>query len=120
MLKYTRNRSAIPAKMVQQLVKDMLIHEHPAEFSEDVELDAEDPSAFDQFQFYVKSNGSATAFDCRYHCSAREDQPATACGRLQLKDCTHVGSCLPDLGMLCKLCSRARPEIAESFAQKDA
>ena len=58
-LKYTRNRSAIPAKMVQQLVKDMFTQEHPVEVSDDAELDAVDQSALDQFQFYVKTNCSA-------------------------------------------------------------
>ena len=41
--------------MVQQLVKDMLVHEHPVEAADDVELDTEDPAALDQFQFYVKT-----------------------------------------------------------------
>ena len=44
--------------MVQQLVKDMLVHEHPVEAADDVELDTEDPAALDQFQFYVKTNCS--------------------------------------------------------------
>ncbi|CAL1152073.1 unnamed protein product [Cladocopium goreaui] len=116
-LKYTRNRSAIPAKMVQQLVKDMLTQEHPVEVSDDTELDAVDQSALDQFQFYIKTNCSAAAYDCRYHCAALGEEEALACGRLKLVDCTHVGSCLPDIAMLCKHCARVRPEIAESFAQ---
>ena len=114
-LKYTRNRSAIPAKMVQQLVKDMLLTEHPVEAMEDIELDTKDQSALDQFQFFVKTNGSATAYDCRYHCAAADNEQALACGRLQVDACTHVGSCLPDLSMLCKHCSRARPEVAEAY-----
>jgi hypothetical protein len=113
-LKYTRNRSAIPAKMVQQLVKDMLVQEHPAEESEDVELDAEDPTAFDQIQFFVKANGSATD-DYRYHCTAPDNEEAIACGRISKDDCTHVGSCLPDASVLCKHCSRARPEVLEAY-----
>ncbi|CAL1144627.1 unnamed protein product [Cladocopium goreaui] len=116
-LKYTRNRSAIPAKMVQQLVKDMLVQAHPAEGTEDAVLDSEDPSAFDQFQFFVKTNGSAAAYDCRYHCAAAGEPAAIACGRLKLDECTHVGSCLPELSMLCKHCSRARPEIALAHAR---
>ena len=113
-LKYTRNRSAIPAKMVQQLVKDMLVQEHPVEESEDVELDSEDPSAFDQIQFFVKANGSAT-YDYRYHCTAPDNEEAIACGRILKDDCTHVGSCLPDASVLCKHCSRARPEVLEAY-----
>ena len=82
------------------------------EAADDVELDTEDPAALDQFQFYVKTNGSAMAYDCRYHCVAEADDRTIACGRLKVEECTHVGSCLPDLSMLCKHCSRARPEVA--------
>ena len=114
-LKYTRNRSAIPAKMVQQLVKDMLVQQHPIEESDEVQLDSEDPCSFDQIQFFVKSSGSAASYDYRYHCSAPDDADKSACGRISLEDCTNVGSYLPDLSVLCKHCSRARPEAAEAY-----
>ena len=114
-LKYTRNRSAIPAKMVQQLVKDMLVQQHPIEESDEVQLDSEDPCSFDQIQFFVKSSGSAASYDYRYHCSAPDDADKSACGRISLEDCTNVGSYLPDLSVLCKHCSRARPEAVEAY-----
>ena len=38
-LKYTRNRSSIPAQMVQQLVHDMLDQPHPVVESDEVLLD---------------------------------------------------------------------------------
>ena len=101
--------------MVQQLVKDMLVQQHPIEESDEVQLDSEDPCSFDQIQFFVKSSGSAASYDYRYHCSAPDDADKSACGRISLEDCTNVGSYLPDLSVLCKHCSRARPEAVEAY-----
>ncbi|CAL1136344.1 unnamed protein product [Cladocopium goreaui] len=39
LLKYTRNRTSVPAQMVQQLVKDMVDHSHPFEVPADAVLD---------------------------------------------------------------------------------
>jgi len=99
-LKYTRNRSAIPAKMVQQLVQDMLVQEHPVEESDEVALD-DDQSSFAPVQFFAKTTG-AMSYDYRYHCLADGDDSALACGRVNLEDCTNVGSVLPDKACLCK------------------
>ena len=115
-LKYTRNRTGQDGPAARE--RNMLVHEHPVEVADDVELDTEDPAALDQFQFYVKTNGSAMAYDCRYHCVAEGDDRTIACGRLKVEECTHVGSCLPDLSMLCKHCSRARPEIADAQGRR--
>jgi hypothetical protein len=112
-LKYTRNRSAIPAKMVQQLVQDMLVQEHPVEESDEVALD-DDQSSFAPVQFFVKTTG-AMSYDYRYHCLADGDDSALACGRVNLEDCTNVGSVLPDKACLCKHCARARPDVVEEF-----
>ena len=60
-LKYTRNRSSIPAQMVQQLVKDMLVQSHPAVSSETVDLDDEDPAAMDQVLFFTKQTTRESA-----------------------------------------------------------
>ena len=114
-LKYTRNRSAIPAKMVQQLVQDMLVHQHPQVSSEEVELDSYDPAALDQIQFFTKSDGPSSSYDYRFHCTAREDSTVIACGRIDLEACTNVGSYLPDRSVLCKHCARARPEVLEAY-----
>ena len=112
-LKYTRNRSAIPAKMVQQLVKDMLVGQLPQEGQADVELDSEDPAALVQVQFFTRTSGSATAHDLRYHCTALDDSSTIACGRIDISNCTNVGSFLPDESLLCKHCARARPDVAQ-------
>eukprot|EP00435_Cladocopium_sp_Y103_P026591 s1365_g6.t1 len=110
-LKYTRNRSAIPAKMVQQLVQDMLVQCHPVETDDTVELDVVDRSALDQVHFYVKTDGARSSYDYRYHCSSAEDDTVLACGRVSIEECTDVGSFLPDPSVLCKHCARARPDV---------
>ena len=94
--------------MVQQLVQDMLTQCHPVEESEEVELDAVDRLSFNQAHFYVKTDGSRSSYDYRYHCSAEEDDNVLACGRVSIADCTDVGSFLPDASVLCKHCARAR------------
>ena len=90
-LKYTRNRTSVPAQMVQQLVKDMVDNEHPFEAEEDVVLDSVDEMALNEVQFYVKM---------------------VACGKLAVRDCTAVGAALPDPSVLCKQCAKARPDVA--------
>ena len=115
-LKYTRNRSSIPAQMVQQLVKDMLVQSHPVVSSDEVDLDDEDPSAVDQVLFFTKkTTRESTAYDLRFHCSAMGDLEAIACGRINVEECINVGDFLPDKHLFCKLCSRARPEILQQI-----
>ena len=118
-LKYTRNRSSIPAQMVQQLVKDMLLENHPASSSDEVDLVDSDPSAMDQIQYFTKKPAQGRAsYDLRYRCSAAEDGSKIACGRLTEEDCNHEGGFLPDLQLFCKHCSRVRPEIALQIGRK--
>ena len=111
-LKYTRNRTSVPAQMVRQLVQDMIENEHPIEPPEGAILDGEDPSALEDVQFFVKSSGARQAHDYRHHCSQLGDPTALACGRLPLDECSSVGSALPDAAVLCKHCAKARPDVA--------
>eukprot|EP00435_Cladocopium_sp_Y103_P002058 s5775_g1.t1 len=110
-LKYTRNRSTVPAQMVQQLVKDIVEQHHPFEAREDVEAIEADESALDEVQFFVKTHGR-NSHDYRYHCSVEDDPMTLACGRLLVSECTEVGSALPDASLLCKYCAKARPDVA--------
>eukprot|EP00435_Cladocopium_sp_Y103_P013124 s2086_g3.t1 len=80
-LKYTRNRSSVPAQMVQQLVKDMIDNEHPFETEDDTILDSVDEASLDEVQFYVKTEGSRASHDYRYHCSREGDEVTVACGK---------------------------------------
>eukprot|EP00435_Cladocopium_sp_Y103_P045646 s123_g13.t1 len=111
-LKYTRNRTSIPARMVHQLVKDLAEQEHPFEAPDDAVLDEADQSALDEVEFFVKTNGSRSAQEFRYHCLQLGDDSALACNRLPLDECTSVGAFLPDPAILCKHCAKARPEVA--------
>ena len=61
-LKYTRNRSDVPAKMVQKLVQDMLVTEHPIEVDDDAVLEDEDPAALQQIQFYIKESTARSSY----------------------------------------------------------
>ena len=110
-LKYTRNRTSVPAQLVQQLVKDILEQHHPFEPHGEDEVVEADESALDDIQFYVKSQGRVS-HDYRYHCPVAGDEEALACGRIPLADCTAVGSALPDPSLLCKHCAKARPDVA--------
>ena len=110
-LKYTRNRTNIPAQMIQQLVKDMAEQAHPVEPDQDTFLDDSDETALDEVQFFIKTFTSRPDHDFRYHCSAVDDFEVLACKRLSREDCTAVGSALPDVAMLCKHCARARPDV---------
>eukprot|EP00435_Cladocopium_sp_Y103_P059596 s1288_g21.t1 len=111
-LKYTRNRTTIPAQMVHQLVRDLADQEHPLEANEDVIVDGADQSSLTEVQFFVKTTGSRTNQDFRYHCSPVDDPTVIACNRLLMDDCTSVGSFLPDPSVLCKHCAKARPDVA--------
>ena len=110
-LKYTRNRTSVPAHMVTQLVKDLADQAHPVQDSDDVDLAADD-TALDELQFYVKSQGSRTTRDYRYHCLQLGSEDTIACGRVQFDQCSLTGSTLPDQALLCKHCAKARPDVA--------
>ena len=81
-INYTRNRTNVPAQMIQQLVKDIVAQEHRFEEPEDAVLDEEDEASLTEVQFYVKSEGRAS-HDYRYHCLQLGDDSALACGRLE-------------------------------------
>ena len=110
-LKYTRNRSTVPAQMVQQLVKDMVSQQHPFEAPADAIIDDADETALDEVQFFVKTQTSRPDHDFRYHCSALGDDQMIACNRIPIEECTEVGATIPGLAMLCKHCAKARPDV---------
>ena len=113
-LKYTRNRTRVPAQMVQQLVKDMVDHSHPFEVPADAVLDDGAETALDEVQFFVKTHGSRANQDFRFHCSQVGDTSLVPCGRLTIEECTETGSVLPDPSLLCKRCAQARPDVVSS------
>ena len=109
-LKYTRNRTSVPAQVVQQLVKDIVDQQHPFESTIDDVVDV-DQTSLDEVEFFVKSQGARAVQDYRYHCTVLGDSSRVACGRLTMEQCTSVGTALPDASLLCKHCARARPDV---------
>ena len=114
-LKYTRNRSDVPARMVQQLVRDLLSQDHPVQESEDVMLDEPDALHTEAPEFFLKQPAPGSYYDYKFHCSSKEDPDLVACRKLTIAECCSMGSTLPDLSVFCKACSRARPEIAQTY-----
>ena len=57
-LKYTRNRSAIPALMVKQLVRDLVQEEHPAVEDVDAILVDSNDQELSSFEFFMKERQS--------------------------------------------------------------
>ena len=119
-LKYTRNRSAVPAVMVRQLVHDLVQSAHPVqEDAETLLLDGRDVELND-IEFFVKTASSATYYEYKFHCSARSNDSLTACSKFALSECSSVGSTLPDISVFCKACAKARPEVEASYARGSA
>ena len=114
-LKYTRNRSSVPARMVQELVRDMLAQEHPVQESEDVFLDTPETLTPEAPEFFLKQPAPGSYYDYRYHCSHPTDPDRTACNKLDLADCNSMGTILPDVSVLCKACLKARPGVVDEL-----
>lgn len=112
-LKYTRNRSSVPATMIKQLVRDMVTEMHPSVDDQDTVFADAEENELENLGFYIKSSGSGS-YEYKFHCSAASDPSSLACGKLDLKECVSVGSDLPDISVLCKACARARPDLALS------
>ena len=116
-LKYTRNRSSIPAQMVQQLVHDMLDQPHPVVESDEVLLDTPEALCPESPEFFLKNPAPGSYYDYRYHCSQVDDHERVACNKFLISECSSVGTILPDVSVLCKGCARARPEVVASFSK---
>ena len=115
-LKYTRNRSSVPALMVKQLVKDLVQESHPGqEDSETLLMDAPD-SNLHGVEYFIKKPSAGSSYEYKFHCTSRDNEEFTACNKFALLDCSSAGDLLPDESVLCKACAKARPEVA-SFHQ---
>ena len=116
-LKYTRNRSSVPATMIKQLVREMVQENHPViEDAQTFLTDASDQD-LDNLEFFIKNPGAGTYYDYKFHAPSIDDSTQTACRRFAIDECQSVGDILPDLSVLCKACSKARPEIACFFSK---
>lgn len=119
-LKYTRNRTSVPATMIKQLVRDMVQAQHPAlEDSDTVLVEAAD-SDLDSVEFFFKPAAGGKYYEYKFHAPAQGDSSLTACSRFKIDECQSVGSVLPDLSVLCKACARHRPDLVTSFSVQRA
>lgn len=114
-LKYTRNRSQVPAVMVKQLVQDLVEKQHPVQDVKDAALIDACSNDLVNTEFFVKAVASARSYDYKYHASSMNDSSMLACAKFNVSECTSVGSVLPDLKVFCKACARARPDLAAAF-----
>lgn len=116
-LKYTRNRSQVPAIMVKQLVQDLVEKQHPAQDVKDVALVDACSNDLVNTEFFVKAAASARTYEYKYHASSFNDCSALACAKFDISECTSVGSVLPDLSVFCKACAKARPDLVAAFGK---
>ena len=115
-LKYTRNRSSVPATMIKQLVRDLSHEKHPIVEDENTMLtDAADDDA-DGMEFFTKTPAPGTYYDYKFHATALGDPDSLACKKFPLSECSSVGSTLPDISVFCKACARSRPDIVAAFS----
>ena len=117
-LKYTRNRSSVPATMIKQLVRELVQESHPVvEDAQTILTDSADQD-LDNLEFFMKNPAAGTYYDYKFHAPSLDDCSLTACKRFSIDECQSVGDILPDLSVLCKACSRARPEISCFFDKR--
>ena len=119
-LKYTRNRSSVPATMIKQLVRDLSQEKHP--FVEDEETMLTDAFDDDQdgMEFFTKTPAPGTYYDYKFHATALGDPDALACKKFPMSECTSVGNVLPDISVFCKACARHRPDIVAYFSDSNS
>ena len=110
-LKYTRNRSSVPAIMIKQLVHEIVQEQHPVLEDENTVLTDAVDSDLQGLEFFIKSPAPGSYYDYKFHSIALGDSSSLACKRFMIEECSSVGSVLPDLSVLCKACARARPDI---------
>ena len=121
-IKYTRNRTAVPLDMVSALTKEFRDKWSPGPgagsalpigdegFSED-DFNADAPAMF----FVKKSRARASISGLtkqKFHVSSDPLSLSTACRKYELADCEPVGLSLPDPALLCASCAKARPGVA--------
>ena len=103
--------------MMQQLVADLKDAFAPKCVSKDDLVDEVDDDLLPIAEFFLKiPDGSASSYEYKCHCSSKTDYQIVACGRLSADECVHVGHLLPDPGLLCKHCAKARPDVSLMFS----
>lgn len=119
-LKYTRNRTSVPATMIKQLVQDLTRNDHFIQEDKNTVITDVCDQELEGVQFFIKNPAPGSYYDYKYHCTALWDPESIACSRFDFHDCTAVGSDLPDISALCKSCARHRPDITRLFSIESA
>ena len=114
-LKYTRNRSQVPALMVKQLVQDLVAQRHPVREEQGVDLTDVAERDLSSEEFFIKNPLHERNYEYKFHASSLRDRSVLACGRFSIEDCSKAGNTLPDLSVLCKACAKNRPDIAAFY-----
>ena len=114
-LKYTRNRSSVPALMIKQLVNELVQANHPAVEDENTILTDSADSDLDGTEFFTKNKSTRSYYDYKLHATALGDPSVLACNKFEISECTSIGNVLPDLAVLCKACAKARPDICKFY-----
>ena len=117
-LKYTRNRSSVPALMIKELVKDLVREEHPVQEDKDTVLDDAADAELCDTEFFVKKS-VGKYYEYKFHATSVGSNETLACGKFEISDCSSVGSVLPDVSVLCKACARARPDLVCSYSNSE-
>ena len=106
MLKHT------PAKMIKELVHEISRELHPDCAKEDDEIDDQEDRDVTLTEFFMKAPDKGSSYDYKFHICSSESVEEIACNRAITPEFVHIGSVLPDPKLLCKLCARARPDVA--------
>ena len=118
-LKYTRNRSSVPATMIKQLVRDLTQESHPVVEDENTSLTDVMDDDLDGMEFFTKTPAPGSYYDYKFHVTALGDPDTIACKRFLVSECTSVGNVLPDPSVFCKARAKARPDIAAFVASPE-
>ena len=110
-LKYTRSRSSLPAKMIQELVHEISRDFHPVCAKEDDEIDDQEDRDVTLTEFFVKAPDKGSSYDYKFHVCSSDSVEEIACKRAITPEFVHIGSVLPDPKLLCKLCGDGAPDL---------
>ena len=110
-LKYTRNRTQVPALMIKQLVQDLVANDHPTQPDKDTLLTDVSDQDLCAAEFFIKSPTTGRGYEYRFHATALGDSSVLACGKFKIDECQSAGNFLPDPAVLCKACAKQRPDL---------
>ncbi|CAE8678725.1 unnamed protein product, partial [Polarella glacialis] len=111
-LKYARNRLAIPVRTIKVLTERAARAWRPNHEPEDgpiVDYDSDNETN----QFYIAITDVTKLHLAKYHAESLRVKGKTACLEFDLRLIEHVGPECPDAQTLCKACATNRPDLQE-------